>query len=175
MQTLAVGVGDLKKVLSNVKTRGILGEIQLGAILEEILAPEQYKTNVVTKSGRDAVEFVVCLPGSDDSEVYLPIDSKFPADMYANLVDAYDVGDTAQITAAAAALERSTSNRQRRFTINTSIRRRRRILQLCFCRLKGFMLKSCGAGLVEVLQRDYKISIAGPTTMASLLNSLQGL
>ena len=107
MQTLAVGVGDLKKVLSNVKTRGILGEIQLGAILEEILAPEQYKTNVVTKSGRDAVEFAVCLPGADDSEVYLPIDSKFPADMYANLVDAYDTGDTAQINAAAAALERS--------------------------------------------------------------------
>ena len=93
MQTLATGVGDLKKVLSNVKTRGILGEIQLGAILEEILAPEQYETNIVTKIGSaERVEYAVKLPTDDGSPVYLPIDSKFPADLYSNLQDAYESG-----------------------------------------------------------------------------------
>lgn len=173
MQTLAVGVGDLKKVLSNVKTRGILGEIQLGAILEEILAPEQYKTNVVTKSGRDAVEFVVCLPGSDDSEVYLPIDSKFPADMYANLVDAYDAGDTAQITAAAAALERSIKQSAKTIHDKYVNPPQTTDFAIMFLPFEGLYAEVVRRGLVEVLQRDYKISIAGPTTMASLLNSLQ--
>src|SRR5574344_1443105 len=94
MQNLAVGVGDLKKVLSNVKTRGILGEIQLGAILKEILSPEQYEENVVTKKGSGCpVEFAVKLPGDGNGTVYLPIDSKFPGDTYAALRDAYDSGE----------------------------------------------------------------------------------
>ena len=95
MQTLATGVGDLKKVLSNVKTRGILGEIQLGAILEQILAPEQYSTNVATRPGsRDVVEYAVRLPGSEEGGVvWLPIDAKFPGDLYGQLMDAYDQGD----------------------------------------------------------------------------------
>lgn len=173
MQTLAVGVGDLKKVLSNVKTRGILGEIQLGAILEEILAPEQYKTNVVTKSGRDAVEFAVCLPGADDSEVYLPIDSKFPADMYANLVDAYDTGDAAQINAAAAALERSIKQSAKTIHDKYVNPPQTTDFAIMFLPFEGLYAEVVRRGLVEVLQRDYKISIAGPTTMASLLNSLQ--
>ena len=173
MQTLAVGVGDLKKVLSNVKTRGILGEIQLGAILEEILAPEQYKTNVVTKSGRDAVEFAVCLPGMDDSEVYLPIDSKFPADMYANLVDAYDTGDAAQISAAAAALERSIKQSAKTIHDKYVNPPQTTDFAILFLPFEGLYAEVVRRGLVEVLQRDYKISIAGPTTMASLLNSLQ--
>ncbi len=173
MQTLAVGVGDLKKVLSNVKTRGILGEIQLGAILEEILAPEQYKTNVVTKSGRDAVEFAVCLPGADDSEVYLPIDSKFPADMYANLVDAYDTGDTAQINAAAAALERSIKQSAKTIHDKYVNPPQTTDFAIMFLPFESLYAEVVRRGLVEVLQRDYKISIAGPTTMASLLNSLQ--
>ncbi len=173
MQTLAVGVGDLKKVLSNVKTRGILGEIQLGAILEEILAPEQYKTNVVTKSGRDAVEFAVCLPGTDDSEVYLPIDSKFPADMYANLVDAYDTGDAAQINAAAAALERSIKQSAKTIHDKYVNPPQTTDFAILFLPFEGLYAEVVRRGLVEVLQRDYKISIAGPTTMASLLNSLQ--
>lgn len=173
MQTLAVGVGDLKKVLSNVKTRGILGEIQLGAILEEILAPEQYKTNVVTKSGRDAVEFAVCLPGTDDSEVYIPIDSKFPADMYANLVDAYDTGDAAQISAAAAALERSIKQSAKTIHDKYVNPPQTTDFAILFLPFEGLYAEVVRRGLVEVLQRDYKISIAGPTTMASLLNSLQ--
>ena len=93
MQQVAAGVTDLKKVLSNVKTRGILGEIQLGAILEDILAPEQYDTNVATRPGSaDRVEYAVKLPGTDEGPVYLPIDAKFPGDTYAALMDAYDAG-----------------------------------------------------------------------------------
>ncbi|MBQ9960199.1 MAG: DNA recombination protein RmuC, partial [Oscillospiraceae bacterium] len=94
MQTLATGVGDLKKVLSNVKTRGIFGELQLAAILEQILSPEQYAANIVTKPGsRDAVEFAVKFPGEDGETVYLPIDSKFPMDVYQGVMDAYDSAD----------------------------------------------------------------------------------
>ncbi|MCB6367462.1 DNA recombination protein RmuC, partial [Intestinibacillus massiliensis] len=108
MQTLASGVGDLKKVLSNVKTRGILGEIQLGAILEQILAPDQYEENVRTKpSGSERVEFAIRLPGEGDAAVYLPIDAKFPADVYANLMDAYDGGDPLMIQETGKLLERA--------------------------------------------------------------------
>lgn len=173
MQTLAVGVGDLKKVLSNVKTRGILGEIQLGAILEEILSPEQYKTNIVTKSGRDAVEFAVCLPGTDDTEVYLPVDSKFPADMYSNLVDAYDTGDAAQISTAASALERSIKQSAKMIHDKYINPPKTTDFAIMFLPFEGLYAEVVRRGLVEVLQRDYKINIAGPTTMASLLNSLQ--
>jgi hypothetical protein len=103
MQQVAAGVTDLKKVLSNVKTRGILGEIQLGAILEEILSPEQYDTNVATRPGSDErVEYAVKLPGSGDAPVYLPIDAKFPGDTYAALRDAYDSGSKEAVDAAAA-------------------------------------------------------------------------
>ena len=106
MQTLATGVGDLKKVLSNVKTRGILGEIQLGAILEQILAPEQYAENVATvKGSSERVEYAVRLPGDGTSCVYLPIDAKFPIDAYNGLLDAYDTADAAQVEAAAKVLE----------------------------------------------------------------------
>lgn len=105
MQSLAVGVGDLKKVLSNVKTRGILGEIQLSAILSEILSPEQYEENVATKKGsKNVVEFAVKLPSDDDKFIYLPIDSKFPGDTYAALRDAIDEGDKIKIDLAAKAL-----------------------------------------------------------------------
>ena len=107
MKTLANGVGDLKKVLSNVKTRGVLGEIQLGAILEQILSPEQYEANVKTKPGStNFVEYAVKLPGSDDGTVWLPIDAKFPADAYTQLLDAYETGDKAQIEACGKALEK---------------------------------------------------------------------
>ena len=107
MQNLAAGVGDLKKVLSNVKTRGILGEVQLGAILEQILSPEQYEENVRTKStGQERVEFAVKLPGDDDGVVWLPIDAKFPGEAYAKLMDAYETGEAALVEEAAKQLER---------------------------------------------------------------------
>ena len=174
MQTLAVGVGDLKKVLSNVKTRGILGEIQLGAILEEILSPEQYVTNVVTKpSSRDAVEFAVCLPGNEDETVYLPIDSKFPADMYANLVDAYDSGDSNAIATAGAALERSIKLSAKTIHDKYVSPPQTTDFAIMFLPFEGLYAEVVRRGLIETLARDYKINIAGPTTMASLLNSLQ--
>lgn len=174
MQKLAVGVGDLKKVLSNVKTRGILGEIQLGAILEQILSPEQYKTNVVTKpSGRDPVEFAVCLPGSGDDVVYLPIDSKFPADMYSRLVDAYDSGDSDAITAAGKELERSIKLSAKTIHDKYISPPHTTDFAIMFLPFEGLYAEVVRRGMVETLQRDYKINIAGPTTMASLLNSLQ--
>ncbi len=174
MQNLAVGVGDLKKVLSNVKTRGILGEIQLGAILEQILSPEQYKTNVVTKpQSRDPVEFAVCLPGNDDEVVYLPIDSKFPADMYANLVDAYDSGDSEAIAIAGKELERSIKNSAKTIHDKYISPPHTTDFAIMFLPFEGLYAEVVRRGLVEILQRDYKINIAGPTTMASLLNSLQ--
>ena len=174
MQTLAVGVGDLKKVLSNVKTRGIVGEIQLGAILEEILSSEQYATNVATVPGsKNVVEFAIKLPGEDDQPVWLPIDSKFPADAYSNLQDAYDSGSQEAVTQAVNVL----SQRIRSFAkdihdkyIEPPYTTDFAILFLPF---EGLYAEVVNRGLVETLQRDYRINIAGPSTMAALLNSLQ--
>ena len=174
MQNLANGVGDLKKVLSNVKTRGILGEIQLGAILEEILSPEQYDTNVVTrKNSGKPVEYAVRLPGADEETVYLPIDSKFPGDTYAALRDAYDAGNAEQITAAKKQLEavmRVFAKDIRDKYIDPPATTEFGIMFLPF---EGLYAEAVNLGLVETLQREYKVSIAGPTTMAALLNSLQ--
>lgn len=174
MQTLASGVGDLKKILSNVKTRGILGEIQLGAILEQILSPEQYETNIATvKGSKNVVEFAVKLPGSDDGIVYLPIDSKFPGDTYSSLMNAYEAGDQAEIDKCAANLERviklSAKDIHDKY-IETPYTTDFGIMFLPF---EGLYAEVVRRGLVETLQRDYKVNIAGPTTMAALLNSLQ--
>ncbi len=174
MQTLASGVGDLKKVLSNVKTRGILGEIQLGAILEEILAPEQYETNAVTKPGStNRVEYAVKMPGSGGETVYLPIDAKFPADAYTQLMDAYETADPNAVEAAGKVLE----SRIRQFAKdirdkyidppNTTE------FAIMFLPFEGLYAEVVRRGMVELLQRDYHINIAGPTTMAAILNSLQ--
>ena len=175
MQTLANGVGDLKKVLSNVKTRGILGEIQLKAILEEILSPEQYEENVATKKGSsNVVEFAIKLPGDGSgSIVYLPVDSKFPGDKYAQLVDAYDEGDPAKIALAQkeldAVIKKSAKDIHDKYidVPNTTE------FAIMFLPFEGLYAEVVRRGFVESLQRDYKINIAGPTTMAALLNSLQ--
>lgn len=174
MQTLAVGVGDLKKVLSNVKTRGILGEIQLGAILEEILSPEQYDANIATVPGsKNVVEFAVKLPGDDGESVYLPIDSKFPGDSYAALQDAYESGSAEEVQAAFNVL----ASRIKTFAkdihdkyIEPPYTTEFGIMFLPF---EGLYAEVVNRGLVEVLQRDYRVNIAGPSTMAALLNSLQ--
>ncbi len=174
MQSLASGVGDLKKVLSNVKTRGILGEIQLGAILEEILAPEQYETNAVTKVGStNRVEYAVKMPGSGGETVYLPIDAKFPADAYTQLMDAYETADPVAVEAAGKVLE----TRIRQFAKdirdkyidppNTTE------FAIMFLPFEGLYAEVVRRGMVETLQRDYHVNIAGPTTMAAILNSLQ--
>lgn len=174
MQNLAAGVGDLKKVLSNVKTRGILGEVQLGAILEQILAPDQYGENVRTRStGSERVEFAVKLPGDGDSVVWLPIDAKFPGDAYAALVDAYESGDAAAIELAAKNLERVIKSEARDIHDKYVEPPYTTDFAIMFLPFEGLYAEVVRRGLLEVLQRDYKVNIAGPTTMAALLNSLQ--
>ena len=175
MQTLATGVGDLKKVLSNVKTRGILGEIQLGAILEQILAPEQYDTNVATRPGsRDVVEYAVRLPGSEEGGVvWLPIDAKFPGDLYSQLMDAYDQGDKEVIQGLQKQLEQRIKAEARDIRDKYIEPPCTTDFGILFLPVEGLYAEVVRLGLVEVLQRDYKINIAGPTTMAALLNSLQ--
>lgn len=173
MQNLAAGVGDLKKVLSNVKTRGIVGEIQLGAILQQILSPEQYEENIAVKGGSERVEYAVKFPGEGDRPVYLPIDSKFPGDAYLNLQDAYDTGDRQMIKAA--------TDNLRNAVIKAAKDIRTKYIQppqttefaILFLPFEGLYAEVLRLGVVESLQRDYRINIAGPTTMAAMLNSFQ--
>lgn len=174
MQTIASGVGDLKKVLSNVKTRGILGEIQLGAILSEILTSEQYDTEVATVPGsRERVEFAVKLPAREGEFIYLPIDSKFPGDTYSALQEAYQTGDKEAIASEYKALENVIKKCAKDikdkyisvpYTTNFAI---------MFLPFEGLYAEVVNRGLVETLQREYSINIAGPSTMAAMLNSLQ--
>ena len=174
MQTLASGVGDLKKVLSNVKTRGILGEIQLGAILEEILAPEQYETNFVTKKGsRNPVEYAVKLPTEDGSGVYLPIDSKFPGDAYQELLDAYDSGEKARVDEAAKILRTRILLFAKDISDKYIDPPNTTDFAVMFLPFEGLYAEAVNRGMVEELQSKYKINLAGPSTMAALLNSLQ--
>lgn len=174
MQNLASGVGDLKKVLSNVKTRGILGEIQLSAILEQILTRDQYDENVATKKGSsDRVEFAIRLPGDGDGVVYLPIDAKFPADKYSNLADAYEAGDREQIEACGKALEASIKASAKYIHDKYVDPPTTTDFAILFLPFEGLYAEVVRRGMVEVLQRDYKVNIAGPATMAALLNSLQ--
>ncbi|MDD4516129.1 DNA recombination protein RmuC [Massilibacteroides sp.] len=177
MQSLAQDVGGLKRVLSNVKTRGNIGEIQLSMLLEQLLAPEQYEANVRTRKGSDAVvEFAVKLPGKDDMRdyVYLPIDAKFPKDVYEQLLDAYDKADPQGIDGAGKLLE-------------TTIRRMAKDISdkylsppattdfgIMFLPFEGIYAEVVRrSSLLEDLQRQYKVVVTGPTTLAAILNSLQ--
>ena len=173
MQKVGAGVEDLKKVLSNVKTRGILGEVQLGAILEEILSPEQYEMNIATKKGSaDRVEFAVKLPGDGDMPVYLPIDAKFPLDAYQNLLDSYESGDTAQVQQAAKELKNRIKGFARDIRTKYIDVPNTTDFAIMFLPTEGLYAEVVRYGMVEELQKE-KINIAGPTTMAALLNSLQ--
>ena len=177
MQNLANGVGDLKKVLSNVKTRGVLGEIQLERILEQFLAQEQYDKNVITKKGsRETVEFAIKLPGKDELKetIYLPIDAKFPLDIYNKLVDAYEEGNQNNIDIISKELEkfiRKSAKDIRDKYIDPPNTTEFGILFLPTEGLYAAVIKR--QQLVEDLQRNYKINITGPTTLIALLNSLQ--
>lgn len=174
MQTLAVGVGDLKKVLSNVKTRGILGEIQLGAILSEILSKEQYEENIATKKGsKNVVEFAVKLPSDGAGTVYLPIDSKFPGDTYSALRDAVESGDRQRIESAKKALVQRIKGEAKDIHDKYVDPPNTTEFAIMFLPFEGLYSEVVNMGLVEVLQREYKVNIAGPSTMAALLNSLQ--
>lgn len=174
MQTLATGVGDLKKVLTNVKTRGIVGEIQLGAILSEILSPEQYDENVATKKGsKNVVEFAVKLPAEDDSFIYLPIDSKFPGDTYSALRDAIESGDKNTIDSAVKALTTTIKNEAKDIRDKYIDPPNTTEFAIMFLPFEGLYSEVVNRGMVEELQRRYKVNVAGPSTMAALLNSLQ--
>ncbi len=174
MQALAGDVGDLKKVMSGVKTRGIYGEIRLGAIMEEILTPDQYAVNAVTRPGTaNRVEYAVKLPGDGEEPVLLPIDAKFPADAYHHLVDAYETGDPARIKEATSELDariKSCAKDIRDKYIEPPYTTTFGILFLPF---EGLYAEVVRMGLVDTLQQNYRVSIAGPTTLSALLNSLQ--
>ncbi|MGM9534620.1 MAG: DNA recombination protein RmuC [Intestinibacter sp.] len=177
MQNLAAGVGDLKKVLSNTKTRGVLGEVQLERILEQFLSPEQYEKNVITKKGsRETVEFAIKLPGKDyDNEmIYLPLDAKFPLEVYNKLLDAYDSQNQAAIDVAAKNLEKFIKKSAKDIRDKYIDPPNTTDFGLMFLPTEGIyaeVLKN--QSLVELIQRDYKVNITGPTTLVALLNSLQ--
>lgn len=174
MQNLAQGVGDLKRVLSNVKTRGILGEIQLGSILEQILSPEQYSTNVCTVPGsRNAVEFAVKLPDREGGYTYLPIDSKFPGDTYAALLDAYDSGDRGAVESAAKAMRTRLLSEAKDIHEKYVSPPATTDFAIMFLPFEGLYAEAVNRGMIEELQSRYRVMIAGPSTMAAMLNSIQ--
>lgn len=177
MKTLAEDVGGLKKVLGNVKTRGTFGEIQLGALLEQMLSPEQYESNVKTrKNATEFVEFAIKLPGKDDgkSTVYLPIDAKFPKDVYEQYVDAYEAGDVALMESTSKQLEITLKRMAKDIHdkyIEPPYTTDFAILFLPFESIYAEVIRR--TSLVESLQKDYKIIVTGPTTLGAILNSLQ--
>lgn len=178
MQTLASGVGDLKRVLTNVKTRGTWGEVQLEALLEQVLTSEQYAKNVATRpNSSERVEFAIRLPGAKDrldTPVWLPIDAKFPLEDYQRLLDAQELGDTAAVEIAAKSLElrlRDEAKKIREKYVEPPLTTDFAILYLPTEGLYAEALRR--PGLAELLQREQRITLAGPTTLAALLNSLQ--
>jgi len=177
MQTLASGVGDLKKVLQNVKTKGVLGEYQLGAILEQILTPAQYDQNIKTKNGSDDhVEYVVKIPGKDDSSkiIWLPIDAKFPTEDYTRLMNAYETGDVSEIEAAAKSLKTKIEKFAKDIHAKYVDPPNTTDFAIMFLPFEGLFAEVLRIpGLFENVQRAYKVTITGPTTIAAFLNSLQ--
>jgi DNA recombination protein RmuC len=176
MQTLAQDVGGLKRVLSNVKMRGGIGEVQLSMLLEQILAPDQYEANVKTKQGSsDLVEFAVKLPGKDENnqQVWLPIDAKFPKDIYEQLQTAYDIGDTVQIEQAQKTLENTIKKMAKDISEKYIDPPHTTDFGIMFLPFEGIYAEVVRkASLLEELQRTYKIVVTGPTTLAAILNSL---
>lgn len=177
MKSLAQDVGGLKKVLSNVKQRGGLGEVQLEMLLEQILAPEQYEANAKTKQGsNDLVEFAIKLPGRDDnqSNVYLPIDAKFPKDAYEQLVDAYESGDAAAIEATNKNLESVIKKMAKDIRDKYIDPPHTTDFAIMFLPFEGIYAEVIRrSNLLEQLQREFKVIVTGPTTLAAILNSLQ--
>ena len=177
MQSIASGVGDLKRVLTNVKTRGVLGEIQLGNILEEIMSRDQYETNVKTKKGSDAiVEFAIKLPGRNvnDSPVFLPIDAKFPQEDYARLQTAYEVGDSVAVEQSMKALLLAIKKFAKDIANKYIDPPNTTDFGIMFLPIEGLFAEVIRQpDMITFLQREYKIVITGPTTLAAMLNSLQ--
>lgn len=178
MQTLATGVGDLKRVLTNVKARGTWGEVQLGAILEQILTPDQYAKNVKTREGsHDQVEYAIRLPGPEDNVdavVWLPIDSKFPQEDYLRLAKAADIADTEAMEKALAALTRSIQNSAKEISTKYLDPPQTTDFAIMFLPTEGLYAEVLRQpGLVERLQQDYRVVVTGPTTLSATLSSLR--
>jgi DNA recombination protein RmuC len=175
MQTLASGVGDLKKVLTNVKTRGTWGEIQLGNLLDQMLVAEQYERNIITKKGsRDPVEFAIKLPGRDSSAVYLPVDAKFPKEDYERLIEAQEQANVVLIEEAGKAIEARIKFEAKNIRDKYIDPPHTTDFAIMYLPIEGLYAEVLRRpGLCELLQKEYRISVAGPTTFAALLNSLQ--
>jgi DNA recombination protein RmuC len=176
MQSLAAGVGDLKRVLTNVKTRGTWGEVQLGALLEQILAPDQYSQNVATSGTGERVEFAIKLPGRDvsGSPVWLPIDAKFPIEDYQRLVDASDKGDLDATDKAVRQLESTLKNCAKTLSDKYIFPPSTTDFGILFLSTEGLYAEAMRRpGLVEFIQREYRVALTGPSTLAALLNSFQ--
>lgn len=175
MQTLAGGVGDLKRILSNVKNRGIWGEMQLGVLLRDLLAPEQFAENVAVKQGTaERVEFALKLPGSKDETVWLPIDAKFPQDDFQRLLEAREQADTAAADIALKQLERRLKSEARDIQNKYLCPPQTTDFAIMYLPIEGLFAEAVNLpGLLDELQRTYRVCVAGPTTLAALLNSLQ--
>ena len=175
MQTLASGVGDLKKVLTNVKTRGMWGEIQLGNLLEQILTPEQYLTNAITKKGSsERVEFAIILPGKDKDRVLMPIDAKFPKEDYERLVEAQDQGNIELIKQFSKSLEERVKLQAKDINDKYIDAPHTTDFGIMFLPTEGLYAEVLRiSGLFELLQSKYRVIVSGPTTIAAILNSLQ--
>ena len=176
MQTLAAGVGDLKRVLTNVKTRGTWGEVQLSALLEQLLTAEQFGSNVATKPGsNERVDFAIRLPGKGDGAVvWLPIDAKYPIEDYQRLLDAQDRGDPAGVEEASRAIETRLKNEAKSIHEKYVAPPHTTDFALLYLPLEGLYAEALRRpGLAETLQRDWRVSLTGPTTLAAMLNSLQ--
>ena len=178
MQSLASGVGDLKKVLTNIKVRGNWGEMQLGNLLEDVLIPDQYGTNVVTKPGsKERVEFAIKLPGRgdhDDQVVWLPIDAKFPKEDYERLMDARERGDAAVLEDAGRQLENRIKSEAKDIRDKYVDPPNTTDFAILYLSTEGLYAEVLSRpGLVAAVQRDFRVNVAGPTTLAALLNSLQ--
>ncbi len=176
MQNLATGVGDLKRVLTNVKKRGIFGEVQLGTLLEDMLTAEQYASNVITVPGsNDRVEFAIRMPGQDEGEqVYLPIDAKFPVEDYQRLLDAQEAADAEGANRAGNALELRVREEAKRIHGKYVAPPHTTDFAVLYLPTEGLYAEVIRRpGLFEILQRDHRVTVAGPTTLSALLNSLQ--
>jgi DNA recombination protein RmuC len=175
MRNLAQGVGDLKRVFSNVKSRGLFGEIQLAALIDQVFTPEQYGVNVETVPGSGArVEYAVRLPGDGDTGLWLPIDAKFPREDYERLLEAQDSADKAAAEAAAKALEQRLRDEARSIRTKYVAAPHTTDFAILFLPTEGLYAEALRRpGLVEALQREQRVMLAGPTTLLALLNSLQ--
>ena len=175
MQSLAGGIGDLKRILSNVKNRGIWGEMQLGVLLRDLLAPEQFAENVAVKQGSaERVEFALKLPGSKDETVWLPIDAKFPQEDFQRLLEAREQADTAAADIALKQLERRLKSEARDIQNKYLCPPQTTDFAIMYLPIEGLFAEAVNLpGLLDELQRTYRVCVAGPTTLAALLNSLQ--